>query len=117
MEVMGDLNSFPPRVRALPELESRTQLLAGRVQAFKLAADGCDVLFVDAAAGTSLPTHTHDTDNATFIVSGEAIVTVDGQEHRYGAGTWYETSANQPHAVRFDVDTPHIELRFRARVE
>jgi quercetin dioxygenase-like cupin family protein len=110
---MSDLNSFPPRVRALPEHKSRTQGLEGRVQVFKLASDGGDVLFVDAAAGTSLPSHTHDTDNATFIVSGEAIVTVDGKEHRYGAGTWYETSANEPHAVRFDVDTPHIELRFR----
>jgi quercetin dioxygenase-like cupin family protein len=112
--MMEDRDSFPPRVLALPKFESRTQELEGRVQAFKLAADGCDVLFVEAAAGTSLPSHTHDTDNATFIVSGEAIVTVDGQEHRHGAGTWYETPANQPHAVRFDVDTPHIELRFRS---
>ncbi len=106
MEVMGDLSSFPPRVLALPRHEAM-------VPAVKLAADGCDVLFVDAPAGTALPSHTHDTDNATLIVSGEAIVTVDGEEHRYGAGTWYETRANQPHAVRFDVDTPHIEFRFR----
>jgi hypothetical protein len=51
---------------------------------------------------------------STLRVSGETIVTVDGEEQRYGPGTWYETSANQPHAVRFDVDTTQVELRFLA---
>jgi quercetin dioxygenase-like cupin family protein len=96
---------FPPRIAALPTHQ-------GRVDAFKLAADGCDVLFVEAPAGTSLPSHTHDTDNATLIVSGEAIITIDGDERRYGSGTWYTTSAGEPHAVRFDVDTVHVEWRF-----
>ena len=44
---------------------------------------------------------------------GRTIITVDGEEQRYGPGTWYETSANEPHAVRFDVDTIQVELGFR----
>jgi hypothetical protein len=46
-------------------------------------------------------------------LSGEAIVAVDGQqERRFGPGEWYETAAFEPHAVRFDTRTVHIELRF-----
>jgi len=102
---MEDRNTFPSRIAALPKLQ-------GGLEGFKLAADGCDVLFVEEPAGTSLPSHTHDTDNATLIISGEAIITIDGDERRYGPGTWYTTSAGEPHAVRFDVDTIHVEWRF-----
>ena len=48
-----------------------------------------------------------------LVLAGATIITVDGEEQRYGPGTWSETSANEPHAVRFDVDTIQVELGFR----
>jgi quercetin dioxygenase-like cupin family protein len=42
-------------------------------------------------------------------------VTVDGETRTYGPGEWYETAAGEEHAVRFDVDTVQIELRFAPR--
>lgn len=102
---MDDLTALPARIRELP-----TTL--GFHDAFTLAADGCKVMFVDVPAGTVLPVHTHDTDNVTAILTGEAILTIDGKERRYGPGEWYETSANEPHAVRFEERCVQIELRF-----
>jgi len=98
--------SFPAAIRALPVAKSVAT-------AYRLAAQGCDVMFVTAPAGTSLPSHVHDTDNATVILSGHLVVTLaDGQERRYGPGDWYETHAGEPHAVRFETGGTHIELRF-----
>lgn len=104
-EMMDEAHALPSRIKALPKRQ-------GLLEAFTLAAEGCDVLFVEGPAGTSLPSHTHDTDNVTAILSGAAIVTVDGQERRYAPGEWYETAAQEPHAVRFDADTVQVELRF-----
>lgn len=96
---------LPPAIRELPQT-------GAHLPAHHLAAVGCDVLFVPCPAGSNLPPHSHDTDNLGVIISGEAIVTVDGQTRRYGAGEWYETAAGEDHAVRFDVDTVQIEFRF-----
>ena len=82
------------------------------VPAYWLTAPGCDVLFVVAPAGSSLPPHTHDTDNATVVVSGETILTTARGEERYGQGRWYETHAHEQHSLRFEVDTVQVELRF-----
>jgi hypothetical protein len=55
----------------------------------------------------------HDTDNATVVVSGSTVLTTEhGGEQRFGPGEWYETSAFEEHAVRFEVDTVQVELRF-----
>jgi quercetin dioxygenase-like cupin family protein len=96
---------LPDLVRALPRR-------GDAVPAHYLETPGCDVLFVTAPAGSSLPPHTHDTDNATVVVSGETVLTTAQGEHRYGAGEWYETHAHELHALRFDVDTVQVELRF-----
>jgi quercetin dioxygenase-like cupin family protein len=103
--MMDEAKALPGRIKALPKRP-------GLIEAFTLAAEGCDVLFVEGSAGEALPSHTHDTDNVTAILSGEVSVTVHGQERRYGPGEWYETAALEPHAVRFDADTVQIELRF-----
>jgi quercetin dioxygenase-like cupin family protein len=96
---------LPPRIRKLPTV--------GRhIKAHCLAAPGCEVLFVPCPAGSDLPPHTHDTDNLSVILSGEAIITIDGQARRYGPGEWYSTAAGEEHAVRFERDTVQIELRF-----
>jgi quercetin dioxygenase-like cupin family protein len=100
-----DARGLPDRITDLPRTESR-------VDAFTLAAKGCDVLFVRAKAGTELAPHTHDTDNYSVMLDGEVVMTVDGDERRHGIGEWCHVPPGQPHGVRFDVDSVQLELRF-----
>jgi hypothetical protein len=100
-------DGLPARITALPEHTGRPPIVSHR-----LAAPGCDVLFIFAPAGATVPMHDHDTDNVTVVVRGETIVSGTGGTLRCGPGQWYETAAAEAHAVHFDVDTVQIELRF-----
>lgn len=104
---MNVQDSLPARITTLPEHAGRQPIVSHR-----LAAPGCDVLFIFAPAGAGVPMHYHDTDNVTVVVRGETIVSGTGGTLRCGPGEWYETTAGEPHAVHFDVDTVQIELRF-----
>ena len=100
---------FPDFVTSLPAY-------AGRFQANRLAADGCEVLFASYPAGTTIEEHTHDTDNWGIITQGALLLTTAGDVTRYGVGDWYEVRAGVPHAARFDVDTAEIEFWFKPSV-
>ncbi len=103
---MMDLDAvFPAPIRSLPSV-------GRQVPGYQLTAPGCEVLFLTAAAGTELPRHAHSTENATVIVSGETVIVTGDGERRCGPGEWYQTSPGQMHAIRFEVDTVQIELRF-----
>ncbi|MBT8062057.1 MAG: cupin domain-containing protein [Xanthomonadales bacterium] len=97
--------SFPDRIRSLPEYQ-------GRFDAYQLSADDCEVLFASYPAGTSIPPHTHDTDNHGIITRGELILTMNGRTRRYRAGDWYHVPAHAEHAARFEVETDEIEFWF-----
>ena len=73
---------FPRLLRDLPKF-------AGPFDAFKLEAKDCDVLFASYPAGTSIAAHDHETENVGVITQGELILTLEGEEHRYGRGDWY----------------------------
>ena len=96
---------FPEQLRSLPPFE-------GPFDAYKLAAEGCDVLFASYPAGMALEEHTHKTDNVGVITQGEMIITIEGVEHRYKVGDWYKIPAGTAHAARTDVDTSEIEFWF-----
>lgn len=102
---MPDSKDFPELISNLPEF-------SGPFDAHQLDADNCKVLFASYPAGTSIDTHTHETENCGVITRGELILIVDGDEHRYGPGDWYHLRPNQPHAARFDVSTSEIEFWF-----
>lgn len=97
---------FPRRLRKLPRFD-------GPFDAFRLAAEGCDVLMASYPAGTSLETHTHETNNVGVITQGTMFITVHGEERRYDVGDWYELAAGTPHSARTEVDTSEIEFWFR----
>ena len=97
---------YPDRIKLLP-------LYDGRFDAYKLEARDSDVLFASYPAGTSIPAHTHETDNHGVITRGELFLTMHGAEHRYGVGDWYHVPANTEHAARFEVDTDEIEFWFK----
>ena len=96
---------FPRLLRDLPKF-------AGPFDAFKLEAKDCDVLFASYPAGTSIAAHDHETENVGVITQGELILTLEGEERRYGPGEWYHVPAGAVHAARFDKETSEIEFWF-----
>lgn len=99
------MSHFPSLLRGLPKFE-------GPFEAFKLAAKNCDVLFASYPAGTTIPLHSHETENVGVITQGELILTLDGKETRYGPGMWYHVAARATHAARFEKKTSEIEFWF-----
>ena len=98
--------SYPDKIKQLP-------LYDGRFDAHKLEAKGSDVLFASYPPGTTIPPHTHDTDNHGVITKGELILTMNGQTERFGIGQWYHVPANVEHAASFEIETDEIEFWFK----
>jgi quercetin dioxygenase-like cupin family protein len=96
---------YPQKIKELP-------LYDGRFDAYKLAAKNSDVLFASYPAGTSIPAHSHDTDNHGVITRGELIISMQGEETRVGVGQWYHVPAHVEHSARFDIETDEIEFWF-----
>ena len=96
---------FPDLIRNLPEFD-------GPFDAYRLQADGCDVLFASYPAGTHIDTHSHETHNVGIIIRGQLTLTQGGEVTTYGPGDWYEVAARQEHAANFDVDTSELEFWF-----
>ena len=99
---------FPTLLRSLPKFE-------GPFDAFKLEANDCDVLFASYPAGTTIPPHSHDTENVGVITQGELILTMAGQETRYQPGEWYHVPAQAIHSAQFDEATSEIEFWFHLK--
>jgi quercetin dioxygenase-like cupin family protein len=97
---------YPNRIKSLP-------LYDGRFDAYKLEAKDSDVLFASYPAGTSIPAHSHDTDNHGVITRGELILTMNGITTRVKAGDWYHVPANVEHSAEFEVETDEVEFWFR----
>jgi quercetin dioxygenase-like cupin family protein len=102
------MSHFPKLLRDLPKF-------AGPFDAFKLAAQECDVLFASYPANTTIPEHNHETENVGVITQGELFLTVDGKETRYGPGDWYHVPAKTMHAARFEKETSEVEFWFYAK--
>lgn len=96
---------FPDRLCRLPEFD-------GPFDAYRLAAEGCDVLFASYPPGTTIEPHSHPTRNVGVITEGELILTSGGVERRYGVGEWYSLQPDEEHAARFEVATSEIEFWF-----
>ena len=96
---------FPAILRNLPKF-------GGPFDALKLEAEGCDVLFASYPAGTSIPPHHHETENVGVITQGGLILTLNGEELRFGPGQWYHVPARAVHSARFENETSEIEFWF-----
>ena len=73
---------YPDKIRSLP-------LFDGAFDAYRLAAEGADVLFASYPAGTEIAPHDHDTENCGVVTEGELILIRGGREERLGPGDWY----------------------------
>ena len=96
---------YPDKIKTLP-------LYDGRFDAYRLKAEGSDVLFASYPAGTSIPPHTHDTENHGVITRGELILTMNDETTRVGVGEWYHVPAGMEHSACFEVETDEIEFWF-----
>lgn len=96
---------FPAELMSLP-------LFEGSLDARKLQAAGCDVLFASYRAGLLVDVHRHDTHNVGPVTNGELHLEQAGGEQRFGVGEWYRIGPGVEHAARFERDTSIIEFWF-----
>lgn len=96
---------YPDKIKTLPSYD-------GRFDAYKLAAKDADVLFASYPAGTSIPAHTHDSENHGVITRGELILKMNGKHKRVCVGEWYHVPANVEHSAEFEIETDEIEFWF-----
>ena len=85
-----DMSGSVPIIRADGEGDKQS-FLGGGLHTWKLMAedtDGAFFLFEDAlSAGKTTPLHRHpDSDETTYVLEGEILVNVDGNESRLGTG-------------------------------
>jgi len=99
---------FPDKIRTLGPFSDR-------FDAFRLPAEGCDVLFATYPAGTAIEPHRHDTDNWGVITKGEMFITVGGKETSYRPGDWYHVAAGVEHSACCPEETEEIELWFKKK--
>ena len=99
------IDHFPAEILGLPDFD-------GPFDAFRLAAEGCDVLFATYPAGTSIAPHRHPTNNVGVITKGELQLSIGGAVTRFGVGDWYHVPAEVEHAAEFSVDSAEIEFWF-----
>lgn len=98
---------YPDKIKSLP-------LYDGRFDAYQLEARDSKVLFASYPRDTSIPPHTHDTDNYGVITRGELALTMNNETTRYGVGDWYHVPAGVEHSAQFATDTDEIEFWFKA---
>lgn len=96
---------YPEKIKSLP-------LYDGRFDAYKLEAKDSDVLFASYPAGTTIPPHTHNTENHGIITRGELILKIGDKITRVSTGEWYHVPANIEHSAEFEVETDEIEFWF-----
>lgn len=102
---MEFLGTYPNRIRSLEAYQ-------GRFNAFRLRAQGADVLFAGYASGELIPRHVHDTNNYGVVLKGRLLLDSQGERRTYTAGEWYELAAGTEHEAYFEADTEIIEFWF-----
>jgi quercetin dioxygenase-like cupin family protein len=81
----------------------------------------------DLTKGKTTPLHSHaDSDELLYVIEGELLMSIDGQERRLGAGGVAMVPRGMPHALLVVSDrarilaimtSPHTEAFFRAASE
>ena len=61
-----------------------------------------------SVGGKSTPLHTHPEDEAIYVLEGELLVHMDGEEHRVGQGGFFVAPRGVPHAMLVTSETAHM---------
>lgn len=90
----------------------RLRFWGGGILTMKATAEetgGAFLLFEDAmCAGKTTPLHIHEEDELLYVLEGEILVAIDGEEHQVGAGGVAFAPRGVPHA--FLVTSPTARL-------
>jgi len=73
-----------------------------------LSADGYSVYDWQDFPGASYPPHTHAGDEARWVVRGDIVFGVDGQEYVLGPGDVCYLPANVPHSARTEKGVAYV---------
>ncbi len=87
-------------VNMLPGVERRTLAVTDRIMLCEFHIKG----------GSEVPIHAHPHDQAGYVVSGEAIMIIDGREYVCGPGDAYAIPGGVEHGARFRVDTVIVDV-------
>ena len=76
----------------------------------KILVDGQNMTAMVCVWGpkTRFALHSHPHEQLGYCLQGEAVVTVDGQDHLIEPGKMYYVPSNAPHAWRNDGDEPAV---------
>jgi quercetin dioxygenase-like cupin family protein len=66
---------------------------------------GMMIVEVRFAAGTLVAEHAHPHEQASYVVSGRIVVTMDGKDETLGTGDSFYVAPNVPHSVRLLEDS------------
>jgi quercetin dioxygenase-like cupin family protein len=61
-----------------------------------------------SVGGKSTPLHTHPEDEAIYVLEGELLVHIDGEEHHVGKGGFFVAPRGVPHAMLVTSETAHM---------
>jgi quercetin dioxygenase-like cupin family protein len=89
-------------VSLFDENGSELKGIRGRVGVSAPGLDGSaiGIDLMEMQPGSAFPRHVHSGDHVLYILSGEGIAEVNGQEHRLVEGDSIFVAAEQPHAFK-----------------
>jgi quercetin dioxygenase-like cupin family protein len=61
-----------------------------------------------SVGGKTTPLHTHPEDEAIYVLDGELLVHIAGEEHRVGTGGFFVAPRGVPHAMLVTSETAHL---------
>ncbi len=99
------MKPFPNLIDSLPAFD-------GPFNARKLTGDKATVLFASYPTGTTIPVHSHETENVGVVTQGTLELIVNGKTSLYQCGDWYHLLPGQEHSAFFPEDTAIIECWF-----
>ena len=78
----------------------------------RVLADGDEMMVIEwrMNPGVNVPLHSHPHEQSGYVISGEMLFTVDGQEVSVPPGTGYSIPGNLPHSARFEQPTVLIDI-------
>ena len=64
--------------------------------------NGASRFYLKYPSGLVTPMHHHDADHYVTVVSGKITLTVDGKDHKLGAGDYFALTGKAPHAAKVE---------------
>ena len=93
------------------------EMLAGVIRRTLAVTDRLMLCEFLLKGGNEVPVHTHPHDQVGYVVSGEVVMIVDGEETRCRPGDAYSIPGGVPHGARALEDTIVVDVFHPPREE